>query len=367
MSTSAVQRPRIHITAVGSSATKEVCRLSPDGVEGMIRLAQSGAGDSYAVTASPKMLMAREQDSEGGRRDDQARAQEVERLLADDSVAALVTIRGGAWFTRILDRIDFDVLRRRRRQIYLFGFSEMSSLIAIAGQYPQAVGVHDLGPGFLYGGPRWYACKHASELARHVEFRADQRDGFAAGWALANYPKLFTEFFEDLANILDGKGSARVPAGELLTGRLPAISRITITGGNLSVILPLIGSKYASAIHTRGKWLALEDINEAADPLDRMMAGLKLAGCFEEVQGILLGDFHDQDTDLCETAFKLLKYHLPPTRRIPVVRLNNFGHVWPLAPLPMHREVTLHCERPGRRGPARVWIESPWQQWRDEA
>src|SRR5690606_10335455 len=144
-------------------------RLSPNGVRGMIEMAQRGAGEGYVVTASPKMLLAKEDDYRGGRADDAARAREVQRLLADDDVAAVVTIRGGAWFTRILDRIDFDVLKRRKRTIHLFGFSEMTTLIAIAGQYPQAVGLYDLGPGFLYGGPRWYAKRHAGELARHVK------------------------------------------------------------------------------------------------------------------------------------------------------------------------------------------------------
>jgi muramoyltetrapeptide carboxypeptidase len=356
-------RPRIHITAVGSSAANEIHLLSPNGVKGMLALAQRGAGDRYEVTTSPKMLLAKEIDEKGGRSDDAARIREVQSLLADDRVAALVTLRGGAWFTRLLDRINFNVLKDRRRPIVLFGFSEMTTLIAIAGQYPQAVGLYDLGPGFLYGGPRWYARKHVKELARHVKLPDNQHEGFAIGWALAQYPDRFTEFFRDVAAILDGQGSSRRPEGHLLAGKLPSQSRIVITGGNLSVMLPLIGSRYASAIDTRGKWLALEDVNEAADPMDRMMAALKLNGLFERAEGIILGDFHDKDTDLRDAAFQMLKYHLPTKRQIPVIRLDNFGHIWPLAPLPMHREVTLRCERSKGRGQPRVWLDIPWAEW----
>lgn len=356
-------RPRIHVTAVGSSAADEISRLSPHGVRGMLALAQRGAGDRYQVTANPRMLLAKESDAKGGRADDSARAREVTSLLADDGVAALVTIRGGAWFTRILESINFGVLKDRRRPIYLFGFSEMTTLIAIAGQYPQAIGLYDLGPGFLYSGPRWHARKNLKELARHVKLPDDQHEGFATGWALAHYPGLFTEFFRDVADILDGKGSSRRPEGHLLAGKLPAQRRITITGGNLSVMVPLIGSRYASALDTTGKWLAIEDVNEAADPLDRMLAALKLAGLFDRAEGIILGDFHDKDTDLRDAAFEMLKYHLPAKRQIPVIRLDNFGHIWPLAPLPMHREVTLRCERSKGRGRPRVWLDIPWAEW----
>lgn len=355
-------RPRIHITALASSATQEIARLTTEGVEGMMRLAQAGAGDRYRVTASPKMLLAREIDPKGGRFDDAERAREVERLLADDRVAALVTIRGGAWFTRVLERINFDVLRRRKTPLHLFGFSEMTTLIAIAGQYPTAVALYDLGPGFLYGGPKWYARRNAAALARELKLPEDQHEGFAAGWAWARFPQLFTDFFRDVGDILDGRGSSRVSTGCLLAGKLPRTKRITITGGNLSVVLPLVGSRYASAIDTRGKWLALEDVNEAADPMDRMMAGLKLAGLFERAEGVILGDFHDKDTDLRDASFEILRHHLPPGRNLPVVRLDTLGHIWPIAPLPIGREVTLCCE-PSRKGPSNVRIEVPWQDW----
>ena len=155
-----------------------------------------------------------------------------------------------------------------------------------------------------------------------------------------------------MADILDGKGSPRVPQGHVLAGRLPARSTITITGGNLSLVLAMVGSKHAAAIDPRGKWLALEDLNEPADTLDRMLAGLKLAGLFERAAGIILGDFHQGDNDLSEAVYHTLRYHLPPRRPVPIIRLTNFGHIYPIAPLPLHRPVTLrlagtNTHRPG--------------------
>jgi muramoyltetrapeptide carboxypeptidase len=353
------QRPRIHITAVASAAHRDVDRLGPGGLDGMIALAQEGAGENFRVTASREMIYSRHHKTTSGRSDDEARIREIEGLLADEDVAAVVTLRGGAWFTRLLNHINFDLLKRRKRSLYLFGFSEMTTLIAITSQYPKAVGLYDMGPGFLFSGMERYARKHIHELVRSIDLSERQHEGFAAGWASARYSEEFKGFFKDVANIVEGKGSQRVPSGRLLTGSLPRSSEITMVGGTLSVLLPLIGSKYLPAVDTAGKWLALEDINEAADPIDRMLAGFQLSGMFQRVEGIILGDFHDGEKELSDVAFQLLKYHLPPKRRIPVIRLDNFGHIYPMAPLPMNREVVLTCN-PRTKA---VELNISWSEW----
>ncbi len=356
------RKPRIHLTAVGSSATEDIRRLGIDNVGQLLGLVRGAVGDDCRVTASAKMIFSREEDPRGGRFDDAARAKEIEAVLADDDVAALVTIRGGAWFTRILDRIDFERLRRRKRPLYVFGFSEMTTLINIAGWYPQVVGLYDLGPGFLFGGTRSWAKRHADKLTRGITLAPDQTDAFAAGYARAGYPQAFEQFFREVAGILRGVPSPRVPAGRVLAGRLPAAQTIRIVGGNLSVLLPLVGSAFTPMIDTAGKWLALEDVNENADQIDRMMAGLKLHGLFERCRGVILGDFHTGNDDLSDAAFHALKHHLPARRKLPVIRLDNFGHIYPLAPLPLHRDVVLRCTR-GRSGPAKVRLEIPWGAW----
>lgn len=354
-------KPRIHITAVGSPAPDALLRLGVKDIAGLVKLAQAGAGDKYEVTANEKMILAKEVDNEGGRMDDRARAKEIQSALADDGVAALVTIRGGAWFARVLDQIDWDVLKRRKKMIHIFGFSEMTTLVAVAGQYPKAVGLYDLGPTFIFAGMKRWAFQNIKTLVDPAKMSADEQQGFAAGWATAQFPRKFTEFFSEVAGVVEGKGSPRVPSGELLAGSLPPRSRITITGGNLSLLMPLLGSRFVGAIETRGKWLAIEDLNEAADKMDRMVSALKLAGLFERAEGVILGDFHNKDDDLTGAALKLLKYHLPK-RRMPIVRIGNFGHIWPIAPMPMHRPVTLVCRRQGRNKPS-VTIEIPWNEW----
>lgn len=356
-----MSQSRIHITAIASAARDAVTRLGIQSAKGLVELVQRAIGDQYRVTANERMIFAREVDPKGGRFDDHERIREVETVLADDNVAALVTLRGGAWFTRILDRINWDVLRRRQRKIYIFGFSEMTSLIAIAGRYPQVVGLYDLGPGFLYGGLKGWALSHLASLTDPVKMSAEEQQGFAAGWAAARYRIEFEGFFREVVDIIEGRGSPRVPSGYLLAGTLPARKRITITGGNLSLLAALVGSSFLSAIETRGKWLAIEDINEPADRMDRMIASLQLAGLLDRTEGIIIGDFHnDKDGPFSRAAFEILKYHLP-RKKLPIIMIENFGHIYPIAPLPMHRQVTLCCHR--GRDKQRVTIEIPWRRW----
>lgn len=360
----AANRPRIHLTAVASYATQAMQLLGVKNAGELVALASARLNGRYAVTASGPMIFARQDEMHGGRFDDAARAREIEAILADDDVAALVTVRGGSWFTRILERIDFDVLKRRRRTIHVFGFSEMTSLIAIVGRYPKVFGLHDLGPLFLFDGVRRFMTRRAEAYLQAAEMPVDAAHcaGFGAGWAAAKYREMFAEFAAEVADILDGRGSRRVPVGRLLAGRLPAGKPITIIGGNLSVLMPLIGSQYAEAIETAGKWLAIEELNESAGSVDRMLAGLKLAGLLDEVEGIILGVCRDGDANLTPAVFESLKHHLPANRKVPVVEITNFGHVYPIAPLPMHREVTLRCRR-AARGTTHVSIEIPWGQW----
>lgn len=357
-------KPRIHLTAVASYATQAMQLLGIRNADELVALASGKLDGRYRVTANGAMIFAKQDEMHGGRFDDAARAREVERILADDDVAALVTVRGGSWFTRILERIDFDVLRRRRKTIHIFGFSEMTSLIAIAGRYPKVVGLHDLGPLFLFDGVRRFMTRRADAYLQAAEMpvEAAHCEGFGAGWAAAKYRGMFADFVAEVAGILDGCGSPRVPSGRLLAGRLPASRPITIIGGNISVIMPLVGSRYAEFIDTAGKWLALEEINESVGSVDRMIAGLRLAGLLDKAEGIILGNFRDGDANLVHAVFEALKSHLPASRRQPVIELTNFGHIYPIAPLPMHREVTLRCRRPAR-GQAQVTIEIPWSKW----
>ncbi len=351
----------IHVTSVGSSAIDEVARFGVKSPAQMFKAIAKVVAPAYRVTGSAKIVMTPVDETRGGRCDDAARARDIETALANDDVAALVCIRGGAWFVRVLPLINFDVLRRRRTPIFVFGFSEMTALVAVAGAYTRCVGLYDLCPGFLFAGLRQEAMRDIRTLTRGIEISEDEHAAFAAGWARAQFRERFLAFFREVVDVIEGRGSPRRPNGRVVQGRLPRRSSITVVGGNLSLIESLLGSPHAARFDTRGKWIALEEINESPDRFDRMMAALKLAGLFERAEGVLIGDFQDQGKDWRAAAIATLKHHLPHGREVPIVSLDNFGHTWPMAPLPMHRRMTLVTEKTARGRTAR--IEIPWRAW----
>lgn len=308
-------KPVIHLCSIAGPSRALRDRLGVRTFRRMIDLAAEAVAPGYRVTGSTALLNPRFDERRGGRRDDDARREDLLRALADDAVRAIVAVRGGAWLTRILPEIDFDVLQRRTQPVWLFGFSEFTTLVNIVGAYPAARAYYDQDLGHLLPG---------------------------AG----DYRAAYVGFLRDLVEIIEGRSSARPLAGRLAQGSLPKRLRVRVVGGCLSVLVCLYGSRFQPCVDPRDRWLALEDAHDEPAETDRRLAQLKLAGVFETCGGLLLGDFHVGDDDegredQTAAVLSLLKFHLPRDRVVPIVAHCNFGHCHPVGPLPINRDVTL--------------------------
>ena len=62
-----------------------------------------------------------------------------------------------------------------------------------------------------------------------------------------------------------------------------------LIGGNLSVMHAMMGTPFE--IQTDGKILFIEDVGEAPYRVDRMLQTLRMAGKFDHVTGVILGQF----------------------------------------------------------------------------
>jgi muramoyltetrapeptide carboxypeptidase len=109
----------------------------------------------------------------------------------------------------------------------------------------------------------------------------------------------------DLARGLSEQSSDylwRVLSGEMRTWKLdlgatvrPGRAESELMGGCLSILVTTLGTPYE--IDTRGKLLFLEDVGEKPYRVERMLTHLKMAGKFDQVAGVLFGDFTNCNGD----------------------------------------------------------------------
>ncbi|MFQ5462572.1 MAG: LD-carboxypeptidase [Phycisphaerae bacterium] len=332
--------PSIHLAAPAGSCRSFLADPDIQSIERLIELVQEGVGPGYRVTLTPALFDFEELDQSCGRRDDPERAADLEKALADDRTAAIVVIRGGAWLTRILPRIDFEVLANRTRPVTVIGFSEITTLVNIVAGYRQGVGIYDISPAFFPYSLRQYARSRASD---------DGLNGMTPkAWARSRFLDEFRGFFRDVVSMIQGRGSSRSVTVRLRRGRLEDETELAFVGGNLSVFPALLCPRYERFADPRGCWVALEDFNDRMSRHDRWLAHLTLAGFWDRCEGVLLGDFHEGTTPLTEAMLDLLTYHLPTGWDKPVAVTDSIGHIWPMAPLPLRTALTARSIGEGR-------------------
>jgi muramoyltetrapeptide carboxypeptidase len=192
---------------------------------------------------------------------DERRAAELMQGFADPEVDAIFTGTGGYGTMRILDRLDYDVVRRNPKIVV--GFSDITALHAALEARSGLVTFHSPAPMWLLGGGL-----EGEEFTRTWFWRAVEEapPGAACDYAIdvpveAPQPKAMVR----------GKGRGR------------------LVGGNLSLVAALEGTPYA--IETRGRVLLLEDVGEASYRIDRMLRQLELAGRLDGLVAVVLGQF----------------------------------------------------------------------------
>ncbi len=291
---------------------------------------QREIGADWQITGLPELIWAPFQPEKGGRADDAVRAGDLQGALADDGVRAIVALRGGAWLLRILERIDFSVVARRRKPVILIGFSEWTCLLLVAARYPAVVSIHHTSPMYMLSSD--------------------------AGRALSGEQKQcrWREIWSNVRLLLEAKAPAHVLKGRLVTRTPLPTGPVQLYGGNLTLVTALAGTGYQDAVRPEGAWLAIEDVNESIGRVDRKVTQLRLAGLLEGLGGVLLGGFTSEGRDISGDVATLLGVHVPGS--VPIVAECNFGHFWPAAPFPVRRPVRLVS---GPEGAVEVDVDWP--------
>lgn len=237
--------------------------------------------------------------------DEAARALSLEKAVNSNPAAVLMASRGGYGLSRLLPNLDFATLAVciNDNDHILSGHSDLTSLqlaLLKAGAQPHTL-LHGPMGCFDFGAEQGIDAQTLAHFKRAVlEYRVDiQWQGPILG--------------------LNAEGQTLELDGP-------------VWGGNLTLVCSLLGTAWMPEVS--GGILVLEDVNEPAYKIERMLLQLLHAGVLAKQQAIVLGNFceprpgaHDNGYTL-QSAARFVQQQLVT---VPVFMNFPFGHCTPKA------------------------------------
>ncbi len=228
--------------------------------------------------------------------DDSRRLTELAQALAAPAVRAVFVARGGYGAMRLLPKLGLAQLPHKM----VVGFSDVTALHGAL----QAVG---------------RASIHAPVLTQ-----------------LGRQPP---DVVERLFRLVESSQPREPLTGA--TPFVPGIAEGPLVGGNLSVLTRLLGTPFMPPLD--GAILLLEDVGERPYRLDRMWTHLSLAGVFQRVRGIALGEFTGcEEKDQPYGSADVLR-SLAEETELPCAAGFRIGHGDVNEPVPLGIRARLHA------------------------
>ena len=187
---------------------------------------------------------------------DEERIADLQAMLDDPTIKAILFGRGGYGMGRIIDQLSFKKFKKNPK--WLIGFSDITVLHThLFSQYKIA--------------------------SLHAPMAAAFNDGGAE-----------TEFVLSLEKALKGVKANYNCAPH--ASNKPGVATGKLIGGNLALLTHVIGTP--SDYDTKNCILFIEDIGEYLYSTDRMLYQLKRSGKLDRIAGLIFGGFTDmKDTD----------------------------------------------------------------------
>lgn len=225
---------------------------------------------------------------------DEDRAADVHRMFESPDVDAILALRGGWGCNRILPLLDYSMIREHPK--ILMGYSDITSLLVALYAQSGLITFHG-----AVGISTWndFTVEHARRIL------------YDGGLATMANPRRF--------------GIHGPTVRDRIHTIRPGTARGRLVGGNLSVLVSMIGSPYLP--DWDGHILFLEDVRENVYRIDRMLTQLSLAGILQTLSGIVFGKCTNCDADEPSlTLMQVLIDHFRPLG-IPCFYGSMIGHI----------------------------------------
>lgn len=202
---------------------------------------------------------------------DEERWNDLQQMLDDKEVHAVLCARGGYGVSRIIDRLSFKKFKKHPK--WLVGFSDITVLHT-----------------HLYS--------NYGIASLHAPMAAAFNDG---GFA--------SPYIQSLQNALEGvPAKYECPAQDFnRTGEAEG----DLVGGNLALLAHVVGT--SSDIKTKHKILFIEDVGEYLYNIDRMLLQLKRSGKLDKLAGLIVGGFtemKDTERPFGKTVQEIIREHI---------------------------------------------------------
>jgi muramoyltetrapeptide carboxypeptidase len=185
---------------------------------------------------------------------DEERVADLQRMLDDPHIHAVMCARGGYGLVRIIDKIDFKQFARHPK--WVIGFSDVTVLHC-----------------------------HIYRNFGIASLHSKMCNSFPADWTKAEPVQISTIL--SIRQALTGEDfKYTVP---IVASNRPGRGQGQLIGGNLSIIESVAGT--ISDLDTKGKILFVEDTGEYLYTIDRMFWGLKRRGKLAGLAGLVIGGF----------------------------------------------------------------------------
>ena len=248
------------------------------------------------------------------------RIDEINYFL-NENINFLIASIGGYISIQLLDKIDYDLIKKNKTVIC--GFSDITALLLAI--YSKTHIIQLYGPTFIvnlceYDGIDEYTKKYFLKAINHEKYSC-----IASSYSI-------NEFID--WNILEKKKliKKKEKKGNDWKSIRKEVAYGKLIGGNLSTILLIIGTQYLPIDEFDNSILFLEDCETNINEFCSYLESLRIKGVFEKIKGLVIGKFDSQEMnndieDFLNEYFK--------EDNFPILFNVDFGHTYPILTIPI--------------------------------